>query len=218
MSFRLARAGSQTWIVGQDGTDPHQYGIGLSAQKVNDLPRGWAGDPPRFAPRGRNLAVQRGGDLERDEWAAGDETRAVRFDQAIRLGSANADIHPKAGPAQFRQAPATNFGVRIARGGYDSPDSIRNNKRDTRRRAFIEMATGLQRDIEGSAVGSWASPAQGRNLRMRTAGTLMITVSHDTAVADDHGPDRRIRAGRPYPARGQRESLRHEALIGLSAG
>lgn len=57
------------------------------------------------------------------------------------------------------------------------------------------MGTGLQSHIEGRATRAAACPPEGENFRMRKAWAKMKTLADDTALADDHSANHRIRTG-----------------------
>src|SRR6267143_4987052 len=86
-------------------------------------------------------------------------------------------------------------GVRIRHGRHHPLDAARNDERNTRWRTFVEMAAGLQRDVESRAPSAPSRLPQGHHLSMGAASVLVMPRADDLALVHDDRAHWRIRAG-----------------------
>jgi hypothetical protein len=67
------------------------------------------------------------------------------------------------------------------------------------------VRAGLHRHVEGCAAGAPARCFERNDLAVRATFALVPALADDLAVADDDGPDYRVRAGRATPVLGELE-------------
>ena len=72
------------------------------------------------------------------------------------------------------------------------------------------MATGLERDIEGRALGAQPCLLEGKNFCVGLSGTLVIALPDNAAVLDHKGTDHGIRAGLAQALRRETKRQGHE--------
>ncbi len=78
-------AAGQQRVVGSDGADAGHHRIVPATQRVGGVAGDWAGDPLAVAAARRDLAVQRGGQLQRDAGAALPQPGQEAVLQRVRL-------------------------------------------------------------------------------------------------------------------------------------
>src|SRR4051794_224067 len=158
-----------------------------------------AGNPFGVACLRRNLAIERHAGFQGDKWTLGARPMAVRAIQSFRLMSTYADCDRQSGPSQLCNAPASYLWIRIDHGDHDLSDTGSNDGRNTRRRAFIQMAAGFERHVERRVFGPAAGLLQGKNLGVRSPCDVMVSLADDSAIGDDQRSDHGIRTGFAAP-------------------
>src|SRR5207244_4215763 len=155
-----------------------------------------AGDPARVAARGRDAAVERGGELERDQRPPAEHARAIAGGQEPGLLRTRPDHHSDARPAELRDAPAAHARVRVDHGDDDAAEPETEQRVRAGRRPPVVRAR-LERDVERRAAHPPAGGAEGLDLRVRRAGAVVETLAYDAPAAHEDGAYRRVREGAP---------------------
>ena len=212
-------------VVHECGAGAHHDGVDLGPQVVRVVPRHLRGDPAARTVRCRDPAVQRGGDLERDERAPALDRRQPGAEQRPPLVGQQAGLHVDPGSAQpFRTAGGD--GVRVR----DRHDHATDARREEGLRAGTRAA-GVVARFEGDDGGGAARRGvavrgigQRGDLGVRSPGAAVPALTEDLAVrAEQHAADAGVGAVRgtaPGDLQGapHRLELRGCAHDGLAAG
>ena len=210
------QAAGEPRIVGAHRARAHQHGIRDVAQSMREAARRGTGDPARVAARGCDAAVERDGELERDERPAAEHVRTIAGGQEPRLVRTRPDHDRDARAPELRDAAAAHAGVGIDHGHDDAPEPEADERVRAGRRAPVVRAR-LEGDVERGAAHPPAGGAQGLDLGVRRAGAAVEALADDAPAAREDGAHRRVREGAPEALGRQRERARHEARVGPSA-
>jgi hypothetical protein len=71
----------------------------------------------------------------------------------------------------------------------------------------------LQRDVGVCTTGGLTGSTEGKNLRMRFTRSLVIPLSHDAPIVDDHAPDERIGRSAASTALGKRDGTTQMGIL-----
>ncbi len=138
--------------------------------------------------------------------------------QFFSLWPSDADGNGESGPPKRCRSLSLDQGIWIGHGDDDATDTGAKDFRNTRRSSFLEVTTGLERHIEGSALGSAAGLSKRENFRMRQAWTKMKSLPDDSAPFDHQGTDHRIGTSRTPALRRQAKGQSHIVEILLALG
>ncbi len=151
-SIQVAGTYRQRWVVGDDGVDAHQDGVGGSAEAHGELATGRAGDPLRFAAGGSDLAVHGHGGFDGDEGRLMYDPVIERFVQLVRFPFQNARSDLDAGAAEdFKTASGMDW-VWVGGCDHDPSDPGLTNCVGARRGSAMGTA-GFECDIKGCTPG-----------------------------------------------------------------
>src|SRR5439155_8676865 len=204
-------AGGQRRPVRPRGSHADRDRIRRGAQLVNETPALLARDPARSGQR--QPAVERLRCLVGDEGPALHHPRQPGLDllpspkAELTLG----DLRLDAGVPKLLQA-ARGLWIRVPRPDDDLLDTGVDHRLCTGRRRAPARAW-LERDIERGAASVIAGGRERVYLGMRLALPLVPALADDLTVLHEHGPDDRVRLGRPAPALGELERPLEEAHL-----
>jgi hypothetical protein len=133
----------------------------------------------------------------------------------LRLVRQDADLHVDAG-VQQRLHAAGGRAVGVANRD-DDPDHAGLDQGPAAGRGAAGVVARLQRHDSGAAPGARARLAQRQDLRVGTAGPLVVALADDPAGGvDDHAADDGVGGGRADPSCGQGDGAAHRG--GLAGG
>jgi hypothetical protein len=202
-------------VVGQDGPGTDEDGLAGAAEPVGDLAGGRAGDPLGMAGRGGEFTVEGLGPFA-------DHPRQmlpVKFKEPgtelLGLIGHQPDLDLDSGPGKGLEAFSGDFFGWIA----GSRNNLFNSGGDdgiTARGRFAPMATGFERDVEGSIFSLMSmgeSVFQGVDLGMRAAIPVMVALSDNVIILDEDGADGGVGFNQSQAFVGQANSPGHEVQV-----
>src|SRR6266511_3776440 len=194
--FHVARR--QRRIVGANRPHPDRDRVGGRPQLVDQASALLAGDPARA--RHRHAAVERDRDLVRHERPPLRDRGAPRLVLLPRLERVDELCLDTCG-AQLLEA-ASVLRMRVERAGDDARDPGLEQSVDARRRAAV-MGARLLRHVQRCSSRPLAGGGDRVHLRVWPAVALVPALADHLPVADEHGPDDRVRVRRAAAAFGQ---------------
>ena len=185
---------------------------------MHETPRRGPGDPLRTAAAerataGRDAAVERHRELQRDERTAAEHARAVPLGQPSGLRSADADDDRYAGASQARDAATAHPRIGIRHRDDHAFETERQERVDAGGSTPV-MDARLEGHVQHRAGGTTSGGAQRLDLGVRRPGTGVEALAHHPPASHEDGTDRRVRERPSEPARRQLERARHEAVGG----
>ncbi len=182
---------------------------GSSACRVRNPP-GWHPPGPDFMPEGPgfftgdplgvtlgsgNATVQSGGALKNNKRGMMPDIPEKILDQSFRLDLKQPARHIHAVLGQkFKSAGSLWIGIRAGR--HHPPDPGSQNFMGTGR-GFTEMIAGFQGNEQIRPSGGIAGMIDGHHFRMISTKCPVPAFSYHLTVLDHHGPDTRVRGGKP---------------------
>ena len=169
---------------------------------------GWPGDPAAFARARGDPAVQRGGELQRDQWTAEADPRSEPRGDLVGLVLQHAFVDRDAGGAQPGDAGTIHARIGVAHGDHHAGHAGADQRVGAGRRP-PPVATGLQRDVDGAAARPLARDVQRHRLGVRPAAGRGDGASDHAAVLHHDAADRWIGPGIAETAPRQRQRRTH---------
>src|SRR5207245_9939137 len=149
------------------------------------------GDPPRTAAAkrataGRDAAVERHRELQRDERTAAEHARAVRVGQLAGLRSADAEDDRYAGTSQARDAATAHPRIGIRHRDDHAFETERQERVDAGGRTPV-MDARLEGHVQYRAGGTTSGGAQRLDLRVRRPGPGVEALAHRPPASHQAG-------------------------------
>ena len=150
----------------------------LAAKKMDVIAGLGRGDPSGIAAPGGDPPVQAGRRLEGDERNLSGDVLEIGLVQAAvpLLEDARRRLEP--GSLEGRETPPVHEGIGID-GRYDRSREARAEEAVDAGRRPAPVDAGLEREIDGPALGPSPGPGQGDDLGVRPAGFLVVAPADD---------------------------------------
>ena len=203
----LAVADGQLRVVGEDRAGADEDGPGRGPAGVDVGPGRLARDPPAGAVGRRAAPVEGGGELPRDEGAAGaHRERPVAVEHGA-LGRQDAALDLDACCVQVAGAPR---GQRVRVGGPDDDAGDTGLEKSSRAgQGPATVVARLEGDDGGAATGRRSGCGERVDLGMNGAGAAVVALTDNRArLVEDDAAHARVRVGQGAQG-GQRQGTAH---------
>ncbi len=199
-------AASQLRIIGDCRSRSHQHAVHMIAQPMNHVTRVGAADPTRIAGDRGDLAVERGGELQRNKRQMPGNEFDKGFIQRGALALVQAGSHANTGSPQTREASPGDQAIGIFHPGNHFFDARADQRIRARRRSPL-VAARFQVYIQGRSTRFGTRALERDDLGVVGSGKPMVAHGHDALSAHKHGADHGI--GTRSPRSFQSQTTRH---------
>ena len=208
----------QRRIVLDDRPDTNQDGIDRLSELMHFSSCIGSGDPSRFSTSRGDLSIQRHARLEDDVRTSGLDPMNICLVELLCLSACRTDRHHKPGSTELCKSASFDGGIGIDHRHHYPADSGFDDSWGAGRGPFIEVTTGLERDIEGSAFGATTGLMKRENFGVGLSRPVMVSATDDAALRHDKSANHRIRAGLAASLCRETKSHGHEAEVLCGGG
>ncbi|MCU1320298.1 MAG: hypothetical protein JWP98_1816, partial [Edaphobacter sp.] len=217
---RFAAAVGEEGVVGEDGADAGEDGVGGVAEEVNLGAGGWAGEPVRLVGetmgwRRGEFAVYREGGFEGDEGGLGADEVDEGFVEVAGWLLEDSDGDFDACGLEFDDASSADLRVGVD-GSYDAAGDSGCDEGIGAGAGAAMMGTGLEGYVCGGVFGGGASFGgllECCYLGVVAVGVEMGAFGDGLAIADENAAYLRVRGGEGCGLCRELEGSLHEALV-----